>query len=159
MSEKTDDHPRPKTIRIICGEERALEIVLPLVNFTAYILSVEKNGEVPSLESMKAALIPSKISLAKLMATKLEKPIEPDCLSILKIEIVLVGGYFKLETHLFTDLKTDNNLKIVECYSVILQNLNGATLMDCLISKRKSELGRDLTQEDIAELCSKTTIM
>lgn len=157
MSEKTHNYLRSKSLKISCSEERALEIVRPVVDFTAYILSLTRIVEVPSFESMRDSLMPSKISLAGLLAAKLSKPINPEGLTITNVEAASGGGYFKVSVFYYTGVKNRKDTETVECFNVSLRNENKVLLLDCVVAQKERELGRVLTTEERMEAIAKST--
>lgn len=88
--------PKAKTLKLICTEDQIKQIVLPIINFTAYCLSIDKFGEVPHIKSMTDSILPAKRALAMLMASKLGKVINPGELNHISVEVVSIGGYFKI---------------------------------------------------------------
>lgn len=88
--------PNAKHLKIVCTEDQIKQIVLPIINFTAYCLSIDKVGEVPQIKSMTDSILSSKRALAMLMATKLGKVINPGDLNTVEVQAISVGGYFKI---------------------------------------------------------------
>lgn len=153
---KNHNSLRSKTLKIACSEERALEIVKPIFNLTAYILNLKKNLEIPSFESMQSSIMSSKTSLAKLLAVVLMKPIEPKGLRINDVQALLSGGYFKVGVRYHTGLKDNRGIETIENYSVVLHNEQNVLLMDCFVSLKEIELGRNLTGEERLEAISRS---
>lgn len=89
--------PFAKQLRVnTCTEEQIKSIVLPVLNFTAYCISINTPNELPAIESMLAALQPAKIELARILANALQKVVFSENLNSISVEIIPIGGYFKI---------------------------------------------------------------
>ena len=71
---------RGKSIKIRCTEETALQIVVPFVNFTAYMLSVDTAGAMPAIDSIKNSVLSAKTaaSMQQLLANLLTQGCSPE---------------------------------------------------------------------------------
>lgn len=144
---------RSKTIRISCTEDQAKEIVLPLVNFTAYMLSVDTALEMPSFKTMLAATSKAKTNLAKLMAAHLQRVVLPANLAGLHVEHISVGSYFRLSV---SETVTVKKVMQRRNYSVVLF---GEVKMPLImkLTNMYQRLNPGMSTEDLAKFVVKET--
>lgn len=141
--------PRAKTLRLICTEDQIKQIVLPLVDFTAYCLSIEKHGELPELKSMVDSLMPAKRQLAILMANKLGFVVNPGDLNSILVTTVSHAGYFRLNV-------TDGTGFTAQQYNIIVDGSVEMPMVMKIIAVLRSQYPNE-TDEQISERAIKMT--
>lgn len=147
MTTNRQKAPRAKQIRLQCSEERIKLIINPLLNFTAYCLSIVYTMEVPNINTLSSSIIPAKMELAKMLSSKLNRVVDYKNLSITNCEIVVVGGYFKLNVNESLSDKIEDR----HYYNIVLGD--SITLINKLMAKRMADKGKtDLSDEELNSL-------
>lgn len=144
MTNKRVKAPRAKSIRLECSEERIKLIVNPLLDFTAYCLSIKYVIEVPSVDTLISNITPAKMELAKMLSSKLNRIVDYKNLSINTCEIVVCGGYFKMSViETLSDKIEDRH-----SYNIILGD--SIALVNKLTARYKSDIGKsELSDKDM----------
>lgn len=134
---------RTKSIKINLSEEQTIELILPLVQFTAYMLSINKVTEIPSIQTLIASLSKSKIILARLLGNHFTRIVNYEHLTGINIEVITSGGYFKLQVR---EVIPENNT--TQNFNITISN--GTTLNDKLYSVVKTA-NPNLSKEQIMD--------
>jgi hypothetical protein len=147
MTTKRVKAPRAKTIRLECSEERIKLIVNPLLDFTAYCLSIKYVMEVPSIDTLISNITPAKMELAKMLSSNLNRIVDYNNLSISTCEIVVCGGYFKMSV-----IETlSDNIEDRHSYNIILGD--SIALVRKLMVKFKSDNGKsELSDQEMKHM-------
>lgn len=87
---------RLRALKIVVDEDRAKSIVLPMINLSAYLLSVNTGGEIPQLGTLQAALLNSKQELAVLTSNAITRVVNAKNLYNLKVECTPGAKHLKV---------------------------------------------------------------
>jgi hypothetical protein len=87
---------RSKSLKIVCSESDAHQIVDPLTAFTAIVFDMDRIDEFPAVQTMIDSMSTAKARLSTLMAVTLGRIVNPKKLVQLTAEIIPFGGYIKI---------------------------------------------------------------
>lgn len=82
---------------VVCTKEQIKELVMPILEFTAYLTTIDSKSELPSLLSMKAALAKPKAIIARFLANARGSVVDPENLSGISATILSHAGYVTVE--------------------------------------------------------------
>ncbi len=108
---------RGRSVKIHVSEDDLREYSKLVTDTTAYMLSVTRLNEMPTMDTIKRSLIPAKIWIAKKLSQKLNEIIEPEFITQLSLDLIPYGGYAKTE---FTVIKIVDGIRQLQSFNVAL---------------------------------------
>jgi hypothetical protein len=88
---------RRKTFIVITTEEEAKEMVLPLLDFTAYMLTVTRVGEMPSAESLKSSKLARQSRISTVLANARGSKVEPQHIYVSSFNTNVFAGCITID--------------------------------------------------------------
>lgn len=142
---------RAKKLKMSISEDLIKQIVIPFVEFTAYLLSVENTNEMPALNTMIKSLEAPKLVIARCLALKIQRSVNPKKLTEVSITVHSSGGYFELTC---LEEYLDNNAIIKQPWNINFTDSGKVTLIEKLITTESVKFPNK-TREDVIEAAIK----
>lgn len=88
---------RGRSVTLHVSEDELKEYSKLVTDITAYMLSVTRFNEMPSIKTIRNSILPAKIWIAKRLSQKLNEVIAPDTVTGLGLVLYTFAGYAKTE--------------------------------------------------------------